>query len=314
MKTHPGSYTSWPTTSLHRSPYSNIRFRDPKHLTRTVREALGITGSDWTTLVRLGWPQTPYPNISDYQGPIRLGARALREANQPQGSRYLQINIFHKTARHTFYDQHQGWRHGNPWRAWIHLLVRALQASTEKGYTNQQLNNTEDALRWHIEHQQPWGPTTWANYVARSKNWHDEQWRQGQAQKDLGALEDSQWESLMPQTRFGDVTAKPVVTSQQLTDLAKEMKNCLGQYRQRCESGNTRIFVFLEDGKVTSAGEIMRTQGAWLPGQLEASTPSRRRRAPSRHVRIAFHKTIELYNQLEKEGEAQAQVLETTPA
>ena len=285
-----------------------IRFKNAEHLTRTVRETIEADGPDWKILTRLGWDNHPYDNLSEYAGRIRIGAKAIRDANQPQSSIRLQAEIMAMTQHHQFYQENHRWRHGNPWRAWIHLLGQAMNHGEPppgfdtnhryQGSIEQTIRTIDDALRWHIINQQPWGPTDWHSYVRRSDRWHDQQ-RARNKDDQQEKIKNSRWDSLMQDTVMGDLTVHPVTTGTELQNVAQEMGNCLINYRTRCENGNERIFLFKEAGSIIAAGELMKVGGAWNPGQLEGPKKNHLRALP-RAVNAAFKKTVQLYNELEK--------------
>ena len=66
-----------------------------------------------------------------------------------------------------------------------------------------------DALRRHVENQQPWGQTGWDSYHTRSQRWHDEMVRTRDA-KQRQEFTETNWTGALPVTRTGNITAVPV--------------------------------------------------------------------------------------------------------
>ena len=125
---------------------------------------------------------------------------------------------------HTFFRGAARWRHGDSWQAWVHLLnaARARAAALNPSQTApcierpgrhpqmlSELLSAADALRWHLENQQPWGQTGWDSYHTRSQRWHDEMVRTRDA-KQRQELTETNWTSALPETTVGDITAVPV--------------------------------------------------------------------------------------------------------
>ena len=279
------------------------RFRGAEELTRTVRETIGIQGARWATFVRMGNPRVPQGNGTPGENveAIQLATQVIQDINCPGAPEDIQQDVMKATHLHRFYQaasQQAEWQHGDPWMAWVHLLNQAMQHSIrmEEHGTFRRVNRVEDALRWHIRHQQPWGPASWENYEARSDRWHQEEaLRHRNAEKD--ELQDSRWSSLMEETVMDGITVHPITTGAELLDISYEMNNCLPTYRTRCEQNADRIFTFREGSRLLAAGQLARLgDHTWTLGQLEGPL----RQKPGDRVKRVFQKTRDLYNSLEQ--------------
>ena len=77
-----------------------------------------------------------------------------------------------------------------------------------------------DALRRHVENQQPWGQTGWDSYHTRSQRWHDEMVRTRDA-KQRQEFTETNWTGAFPVTRTGNITAVPVSNGLELCVLGR---------------------------------------------------------------------------------------------
>ena len=281
------------------------KFRNAGELTAAVQQAIGIQGAQWAIFVRLG-NRRQIEGIGDVEEnveAVRLGTQVLLDANCPGAPMEVQQEIMRCTHLHQFYQegrQRGEWRHGDPWRAWVHLLNQGMQHCIRSETTKimRETIRIEDALRWNIQHQQTWGPTSWENYQRRSERWHEEEEARVRAGK-LREAEGSRWESLLGETTLDGFTVHPVTNGAELLDIAWEMGNCLATYRQRCEQGTDRIFTVLQGDQLMAAGQLVRTRnGEWREGQLEGPA----RKEPDEPVREVFRKTAELYRKLGSKG------------
>ena len=176
-------------------------------------------------------------------------------------------------------------------------------------------NDAADALRWHLEHQQPWGPTTWLGYLNRSARWHlemialrdEEEWKQ---------IKNARCESLVTEVELGGFRAVPVTEGVALYCLSREMGNCLASYVPRCVEGSTRIFASYDrngqesepvhrqgehEERLVGAGEL-RCAGEhfWKVGQTE-------------RPRVSSREVVQAMNEIERLYRAAARS-QTTPA
>ena len=94
---------------------------------------------------------------------------------------------------------------------------------------HRELMNITDALRWYIEHQQPWGPTDWDSYMRRSERWHQEINLKRQQEMEQ-AMNQASWTSALNELQLDGITIRPVTTGPELQDLGREMNNCLSTY------------------------------------------------------------------------------------
>ena len=226
-------------------------FEHPREVTGIVKAALGLGPGQWRYFTRL-WEElerSPKSGV-EYREPllknIRLWTRFLADVNRPEAG----CGAFLKAAKldHEYYSRAH-WRHGDPWRAWVHLGNQFLAAGPGANAVRwMEFNDTADALRWHIEHEQPWGPAGWTVYMNRSARWHQEMTVAGD-QEARARYENARWESLLGEVDLGDpahggLKAVPVTEGVVLCDLAREMGNCLASYVPRCVEGGTRIFAF----------------------------------------------------------------------
>ena len=276
-------------------------FRSPGELTAAVQEAIGTQGAQWAVFVRMGSPLTHGNSLGLEKNVrrIQLASKVIQEANCPQADWSLQREILKATHLHQFYQeagQRGQWQHGNPWAAWVHLLNQAMQHSAREPMQLRKIGIVEDALRWHITNQQPWGPTSWENYQARSDRWHQEQSDQ-EGLWLLREMENSSWESLLADATLDGLDIHPITTGRELLETASTMSNCLATYRERCEQGTDRIFTISDQGVLLAAGQLCRNRnGGWTQGQLEGPMHQK----PDERVKKVFQKTLELYNRLEK--------------
>ena len=239
-------------------------FEHPREVTGIVKAALGLGPAQWRYFTPL-WEElerSPKRGV-EYREPllknIRLWTRFLADVNRPEAGR----GAFLKAAKldHEYYSRAR-WRHGDPWRAWVHLGNQFL--ATDPGANAvrwMEFHDISDALRWHIEHEQPWGPAGWTVYIGRSARWHQEM-NAARDQEARARYEDARWESLVGEVDLGDpahggLKAVPVTEGGVLYDLAREMRNCLASYVPRCVEGGTRIFAFytVEGKELEEAGQ-----------------------------------------------------------
>ena len=181
-------------------------FEHPREVTGIVKAALGLGPAQWRYFTPL-WEElerSPKRGV-EYREPllknIRLWTRFLADVNRPEAGR----GAFLKAAKldHEYYSRAR-WRHGDPWRAWVHLGNQFL--ATDPGANAvrwMEFHDISDALRWHIEHEQPWGPAGWTVYIGRSARWHQEM-NAARDQEARARYEDARWESLVGEVDLGD--------------------------------------------------------------------------------------------------------------
>ena len=285
------------------------RFRTAEEVTRTVREHLRVQPAEWALFVKLGWPQkhqgyhgtSPGPDaVRPWLNAVRLGLSALRGANCPAAPRHLQEKILTSTRMHEFYRNAE-WSQGDPWKAWCRLINQYLADARDNHpkQTFAQLSRVQDALRAHVEQQQPWGPASWEQCRRRSDRWH-----QALVNRKAKALsreiQEAAWESLLGETTLEDIRITPITTGRDLNELGYRMSNCLGSFWRRCHQGKERIFTFTKGQEVLAAGQIYLTaEGNWAAGQLEAP----RHRKPKADVHRVHQQVGRLYNELHQDAE-----------
>ena len=266
-------------------------------LTRRVQEMSGLDGAAWRCFTRVGWNAIWNADQQQEMEELQMGFNALAEANRPQAPDTAIRMVAGETANHRFFRNAQ-WRHGDPWAAWVHLINQNLGEHPPGPHgldPRGELRNVADALRWHIEHEQPWGLTDWESYVRRSDRWHREISMRNQREMD-DAIRTASWTSTLGPVQLKDISASPVNTATHLHDLGREMNNCLGTYWKKCLEGTDRIFSIWKEKKLLAAGQITRRGDGWTVGQVEG--PGRNR--PSQEARAAMRRVCTMYEEAER--------------
>ena len=290
----------WDGPAVNLDDYGNKKmpssvFKHPREVTELVKSDLGLSPFQWRYFSGL-W-EGPEGRSTAYRESllrgIRLWARFLPDVTRPEVGR----RAFLGAARldHGFYSEAR-WRHGDPWRAWVHLRNQFLATdSSESGMRWMSFDSAADAVRWHIDHEQPWGPTSWPWYQNRSARWHLEM-TVARHQKDRSLYQNACWERLVGEVDLGGLRAVPITEGGALYDLAREIGNYLASYVPRCEGGGNRVLAFCaadeesgeesrgdsreedeigqEAGRVRLAGAVeLRRDGkdSWRVGQIEGS-------------------------------------------
>ena len=167
--------------------------------------------------------------------------------------------------------------------------------------TIQSLRSVADALKGHIDAQQPWGPGDWANLLARSDRWHQELNRRVQNTPPPTPSQDLSWTSLISShiSKDGDQTIEltPLTTGRELIQAARDLHNCLSTYSQRCSQNKSRIFAVHQDGKLVAAAELVRQRNSWQVGQVEMRN---RRASVPQPIQTAVAQTLQAYRKAEK--------------
>ena len=273
------------------SPNDQEDMGTPEQVTREVRELLQLTPVEWKLFCRTGWHykhQEGQHDPAETANAIRLGFKALGEANQPQAPIDTLWVIAGMTHCHQTFRQ-MPWNHGDPWTAWVHVINQALDTAGRDSVRASRFHITHvaEALLWHVENQEPWGPSSWEGYRRRSDNWHL------RIIAGLGREQDRQarWTSMLDETRIGQFELSPVTTGDRLIELGAQMQNCLGAYVRQCVLGNTRIFTLTQDGELKAAGQLIRLQEGWSAGQVEAPG----HQPPGTNARRAMEQAAQLY-------------------
>ena len=289
------------------------KVKSAEALTRTVQEASGLVGAAWRYLTQIGWKTYCWTDVQQEIEEIRLGFQALTDANRPEAHLGLLRAASQETRNHNFFRDAQ-WDHGDPWRAWVHLLNQHLLL--EASATRQQmegrqieLRSISDALRWHVEHQQPWGRTDWDSYLRRSDRWHLELNRERGRTQDR-EISQARWTSAIGETNLGGITIKPVSNGTELQKIGKSMDNCLSTYWRKCLEGTDRIFSVWRDETLVAAAQITRTENTgtentgkeqtgrkhtWTTTQIEGP----RRTLPDEEIKQAMREICKMYQKAE---------------
>ena len=259
----------------------NVTVKRADEITRIVKETLNVGKDEWRYFTRVG----SMNHLED----TRLMLKALHDINMPELPVPLMVQLGTETNRNLYFSN-ANWRYGDPWKAWIHLIATMLfKRSKDKiGYVlddeyhiygNEIWNfrHTADALQWHIENDQPWGRTDYDSYVKRTRAW-EEEIRQLRRKEYMNKLTNTNWNSLVPDTKINGINVKPVTNGLELHNLGRAMNNCIGSFVDRCNNGGSRIFIMEDkDKKLLAAVELQYNNGYWSRGQIEGIS---RKRAP----------------------------------
>ena len=228
----------------------------PEEIAHRLRANLGLSNAGWKLFARCGWNL----NTSTTARDLTLGYQMVTLANRPGAPEKIVRTIAGMTSLHLRTEE-AGRDGQNCQRAWVHIINQAL--IQERCGSTEELTRINDALRWHIANQIPWGPTDWDSYVRRSNRWHEEQ-NESQRKTERSA----QWESAIGATQAGGFTVTPITTGGGLIDLGSRMQNCLGSYVKYCLQGKDRIFTLHRGNKFAAAAQITRDGDAWKTGQI----------------------------------------------
>ena len=112
----------------------------------------------------------------------------------------------------------------------------------------------------------------WRGLRQASELWHRDQgaenihwqWRQMTA-RNGGAYRS--WESLLGETRTGDLTLTPITDENGLYRESLAMQHCVISYGDECARGTSRIFSVERGGRKIATGEITLQAGTWRERQ-----------------------------------------------
>jgi hypothetical protein len=266
------------------------RYPHPRDLVQQVRAHTGLsTPAQWRYFCRL-WSSST--SAAAQQQGIRLteAMQLLERVNRPNAPDQLLTNIALRRRSHQDYsDIH--WEQGDPQQALVHLLN---QFAAPRGAFphHRDLDHVQDTLEHHLRTNQPWGPGSWENLLARADRWHRNlQDRQADPQAERAA-----WDSLVHETVHQETVIRPVTTGRELQHTANIMQNCLATYWQRCLQGRSRIFTIHQahdqsqhpgyPPTLLAAVELTDRNGSWQIGQMEGP---RRGPLPDQALMAAQH-------------------------
>ena len=233
-----------------------VRHSHPGKIVHAVRTDLKLTNMEWRLFSRLPLPDTRSTH-QEARDTIRTTCRALAQANRPRAPQHVLEDVGGRTHLHHFFSEAQ-WQHGDPWRAWTHLLNRYLG---QPHPDPRELLRVTDALTGHIRENIPWGPGSWHTIQNRSERWHQDPGSQNR---------NARWHSALETTRLGDLTLTPVTTGESLHQLGQSMNNCLATYSAACQESSSRIFTAHRGDQLEAAIELTRHGRTWSTGQVEA--------------------------------------------
>ena len=266
-------------------------------LARTKRY-MNMPPSHWKQLCRLA---AACPDVTGTRTTenLRTICRALADVNRPEATPDKLRHITQAINHHEFYRDAR-WQHGDPWKPWITLLNQYFRTDLPGEHNTRDFEMIVDALRSHIQSQEPWGPGDWATLLARSERWHNRVRERRPAWSAPAQALATAWESTLPETAIGDFVFTPVTTGRALAALGETMGNCLATFWDRCQSGHSRIFTVRETQaeKHTAAAEIQRDGTAWRGGQLEGH----HRRPVSEAMREAVAALPALYQKADRKS------------
>ena len=276
--------------------------KHPGQVIREVKEQLNLTPAEWSYFCRIPHPYRTMPGQPTIPEQIRQSMNMLVELNVPEASNTVLESLTNSIYHHDIF-RHANWEPGDPFLAWIQTMRQYLLATTEYQRQNaphelpepsqnppgqnqpgphavpmdepqqelppelaiRSLWSVADALKGHIDAEQPWGPGNWPNLLARSNRWHQELDRQIQNTPLPTPSQDLSWTSLISShiSKDGDQTIelRALTTGRELIQAARDLHNCLRAYSQRCSQNRSRIFTVHQDGKlVAAAGTGQTTQ------------------------------------------------------
>ena len=246
------------------------RLAGPGEVARAVRAHTGLEGNaaGWRFFCRV-WDEATEAMAEHARTSLEKAVDLAVQINRPGASTADLREVVCMEHDHRLFRE-AAWDRGNAWKAWVHILNQFLGADPAPHM--EELHRVRNALRSHIQNNEPWGPGNWENLAERSERWHRE--------LNLDRNQDRSgdrvaWETLVQETSHRGFLVRAVTNGRALRDLGWTMGNCLRTYWNQCEQGNTRIFTLSREGRLTAAAELRRMAGQWSIGQVEA--PFRRK-------------------------------------
>ena len=270
----------------------------PGEIISMIREYTAMTPPEWKVFTRTGFRHLK-PEDQRNPANIRLGCRAVSEANRPDANQDNAIYAASLSELHSHFEQAQ-WDQGNAWKTWVQVINRFLETPVTQDHVPQQLRRVADTLRHHMEQELPWGPTGWGEMVRRSDRWHvanaAARMRRYRTPEEAAIT----WESALGRAERGQLAVVPVTSMKELDDLAEQLENCLSTYWKDCSDGRARIFAIEdEDGRTAGAFELRKTSNGWTVGQVEGP---KGKRSSNEDALIAAQETREDYETAEDRG------------
>ena len=246
------------------------RLDGPGEMVRTVRARTGLGGNPagWRFFCRV-WDEAAEAMAGRARTSLEKAVDLAVQINRPRAPAASLREVVCMTHDHRFFRE-AAWERGDPWGAWVHILNQFLGA--DPAPRTGDLHWVRDALRGHIQNNEPWGAGNWENLTARSDRWHRE--LNLERNQDRSG-DEATWDTLVQETSHQGFSIHPVTNGRALRELGSAMGNCLRTYWSECARGQTRIFTLSREDRIVAAAELRQMAGRWSMGQIEA--PFRKR-------------------------------------
>lgn len=275
----------------------NKRIPHPGIVVSALRESLQLTPAQWKAFIQVDSGQ--YIEQEDPVRYIRERTAFIADLNRPDLTQHQVNQIFRYPGLLEF--THTPWQRGNPHEALKQIfrayLAYAIPEPQEPGEhdPNYGLRNDEpreptqfardipyvaDALRAHVEAEEPWGPGNWEQLVRRAQRWHARHGRRYRLHPITDAMRTTAWESLLDEQDtkqiceavFPEQNARiqHLGSGNDLIRAAQRMDNCLDNFATQCSQGHSRIFTIMLENEILAATQLIRERNRWLQGQIEA--------------------------------------------
>ena len=260
----------------HLSPHPAPRkYRHPGEIITEVKQAINFTNKEWRYFCKAAYVTANHTPKSHHLQQLATACRALADANRPNADPLIMRTIVDRDRDHQFFSQAH-WPQGNPWKAWV-SVINAYMTLPRNPPDEYDLGYIVDALRYHVQHQLPWGSGDWQTLLARAERWH-RQYLQD-LNLDLHPMTPeglrSTWDSTIQDIEIGGFRFNALTTGADLAETGRVMGNCLASYWIQCLRGESRVFTATSGKQPTAAVQVSQQYGSWKAVQLESA-----RRAP----------------------------------
>ena len=287
----------------------DVKLQGPGQVVDTVRQDLDLPPDLWKWFIRTQglWPKDNHHRETREQ--LALTCTLLRDANHPSPEPEKLKHLLHNWQP----ADDQLYQEGGPKRAaWVTAVNRFLHP--DRPHTTRDprdLRHVADAIIYHFQIQPdlPWGPADWNALVARADTTLNIQ-----LQNTPSRGPELRWESAIMEANIGEYRFTALTSTQDLEHWGNRMDNCLPTYANRCDQGNDRIFIAHDqDGNLTAAVQLNRSDAGWHPVQLEGprrSDPGPSLRAASQRLAREYDRTQQ---KLDQENQNREHPAETQP-
>ena len=288
-------YCQWITPDID----GPVKIEHAGQMVRALREKTGLNNREWKQFTKLsiknlsGGAQTSMAQI-------RATCLALADMNPGKDHSKERMEEIQRWSGDHLRFSNLGEENQNHWRSWINILTKFVEDEEERDKRTSDIQRARDALNAHIQAEIPWGPGDWENLMNRTERWHRRILQEGN-RKELEEARQYSWTTALQEAKVGDYTADAVTNGAELWLYGGELSNCLGTYRAKCMSGDSRIFIIRKKEVLWAGVEIIQTgQGRWKMNQIEGVN----RRDPGGEATQLGNTLAELYGKEETEQAA----------